>query len=183
MSNNFIKAIDFTLPWETGRTKNGQLRPDGGYTNDPQDPGGETKWGISKRAHPDLDIKNLTLDRAFVTYKNDYYDVYRTFRNEPVDLDLVPVDYAVCVFDSGVNCGVVRTHGWHRVARKEKDPTKALMGLRLERYNHLVTVNPTLKKYYNGWINRMNDLRKYVAILQQDGISAVTQANALVRQG
>lgn len=168
--NNFIKAIDFTLPWEAGRTKNGQLRPDGGYTNDPNDPGGETKWGISKQAHPDLDIKNLSLDRAFVTYKQDYYDVYKTFKNGPIDLDTVPVDYAVCMFDGGVNCGVGRSHSWHLRAIKEKDPTAELLSLRLDRYNELVTKNPTLKQYYNGWINRLNDLKKYVAILK-DGNS------------
>ena len=30
----------------------------------PADPGGETKYGISHRAHPDVDIKSLTLDQA-----------------------------------------------------------------------------------------------------------------------
>ena len=42
---HFERAIDKTLAWE------------GGYVNDPKDPGGETKYGISKRAHPDVDIK------------------------------------------------------------------------------------------------------------------------------
>ena len=37
---------------------------EGEYSNDPNDPGGETKWGISKRAYPNLDIKNLTRDGA-----------------------------------------------------------------------------------------------------------------------
>ena len=29
---------------------------EGGYVNDPKDPGGETKFGLSHRANPDLDI-------------------------------------------------------------------------------------------------------------------------------
>ena len=44
--------------------KEGGLRPDMGYVNDPKDRGSETKAGISKRAYPNEDIKNLTLDRA-----------------------------------------------------------------------------------------------------------------------
>ena len=30
------------------------LQHEGGYVHNPADPGGETKFGISKRAHPDL---------------------------------------------------------------------------------------------------------------------------------
>lgn len=46
---------------------------EGGYVNDPRDPGGETKYGISKRSYPKLDIKNLTLDQAKVIYKADFW--------------------------------------------------------------------------------------------------------------
>ena len=34
---------------------------EGGYVNHPKDPGGETKFGISKRSYPTLDIAALTL--------------------------------------------------------------------------------------------------------------------------
>ena len=47
------------------------FKHEGGYVNDRNDPGGETNMGISKRAYPDLDIKNLTQDDAaeiFTTY-------------------------------------------------------------------------------------------------------------------
>ena len=41
---------------------------EGGYVNDPDDPGGETKYGISKRSYPALDIKNLTVEQATAIY-------------------------------------------------------------------------------------------------------------------
>lgn len=41
---------------------------EGGYTNNPNDSGGETKYGISKKWHPTVDIKNLTLDQAKAIY-------------------------------------------------------------------------------------------------------------------
>ena len=47
---------------------------EGGYTLDPKDPGGETNWGISKRAYPSIDIKNLTREGAKEIYKRDYWD-------------------------------------------------------------------------------------------------------------
>ena len=50
------------------------LGEEDGYVNNPSDPGGETKWGISKRAFPDVDIANLTRDDAKALYKTHYWD-------------------------------------------------------------------------------------------------------------
>lgn len=47
---------------------------EGGYGNNPLDRGGPTKYGISSRSYPHLDIKNLTIDQAKSIFKNDYYD-------------------------------------------------------------------------------------------------------------
>jgi lysozyme family protein len=49
------------------------LKHEGGYTNHPNDSGGETKFGISKRKYPHLDIKSLSLDQAKKIYYYDYY--------------------------------------------------------------------------------------------------------------
>lgn len=49
------------------------VRHEGGYVNNPHDPGGETKYGISRRTYPGEDITNLTLDRAREIYKRDYW--------------------------------------------------------------------------------------------------------------
>lgn len=45
---------------------------EGGYVSDPDDPGGATKYGISRLAAPDLDIEHLTLEEA----KNWYWENY-----------------------------------------------------------------------------------------------------------
>ena len=47
---------------------------EGGYVNNPSDPGGETNWGISKRSYPDEDIKEMTKERAKVIFKRDFWD-------------------------------------------------------------------------------------------------------------
>ena len=41
-------------------------------TRDPDDPGGTTKYGISQRAHKDVDIENLTYDQAVNIYNEHY---------------------------------------------------------------------------------------------------------------
>ena len=40
------------------------IRLEGGYVNDIFDVGGETKFGISKRSYPNLDIPSITEDDA-----------------------------------------------------------------------------------------------------------------------
>lgn len=71
---------------------------EGGYSNDPQDPGGETKYGISKRSYPNLDIANLSLDDAKAIYKRDYWDA------AGCDVLCSPLNFEV--FDMVVNSGL-----------------------------------------------------------------------------
>jgi lysozyme family protein len=74
------------------------LKAEGGYSNDPNDPGGETQWGISKRTYPNLDIKNLTIDGAREIYKRDYWD--------KVKGDEITWPLNLYLFDAAVNQGV-----------------------------------------------------------------------------
>jgi lysozyme family protein len=73
------------------------LKHEGGWVKDENDPGGETNFGISKRAYPDLNIKELTRDDAKRIYKRDYWDAIRA--------DEMPEPVAVGVFDMAVNAG------------------------------------------------------------------------------
>ena len=75
------------------------LEHEGGYVNHPSDPGGETIYGISKRAYPDLDIKNLTIAQAKEIYRNDYWDKIKG-DDLPSGVACVTIDYAV---NSGVS--------------------------------------------------------------------------------
>lgn len=68
-----------------------------GYVNDPQDPGGETKFGVSKRAYPGEDIKNLTMERAKFLFQRDYW--------EKCHCDALSWPWAISVFDCAVNEG------------------------------------------------------------------------------
>lgn len=83
---NFDQAFDKLISHE------------GGYVNNPKDPGGETKFGISKQAYPDINIAELTLDDAKKIYLRDYWDLARCS-------DL-PQQVAFQVFDTAVNSGI-----------------------------------------------------------------------------
>lgn len=138
--NNFKKSLTFILKWE------------GGYSNDTNDPGGETKWGISKRAYPELDIKNLTPERASELYYNDYW-----LRAHCEDL---PFPLSAVVFDTAVNLGVGRASGF----LKETNITSEYLEKRKQHYIQLINKNDRMMKYLKGWLNRLNDLKKFVAV-------------------
>ena len=68
-----------------------------GYVNNPDDPGGETKYGVCKRQYPDEDIPNMTLERAKFLFKRDYWDVCKC--------DELPSPLDLFVFDAAINQG------------------------------------------------------------------------------
>lgn len=91
MDERFLKAVEKVLVHE------------GGYVSDPHDPGGETKYGISKRTYPKLDIKHLTRDVAISIYFRDWWQRY--------GYEMIADDaLAAKVFDFAVNMGPSRAH-------------------------------------------------------------------------
>jgi lysozyme family protein len=136
---SFEKIIDFTLKWEGGNK----------ITRDPHDPGGVTKYGISHKAHPSVDIENLTLDEAKVIYKMEYWD--KIAKGEDDNLDMV-------CFDTSVNLGVGRVRKWLREGITYKD----ILEDRRDWYNYLTIINPKMGKYLKGWMNRCDALEKFI---------------------
>ena len=143
------------------------LKHEGGYVNDPKDPGGETKYGVSKRAYPDVDIKGLTREEAKELYKRDYWDRAK--------VDTVPKDLKHIYFDMTVNMGRGRAVKILQEASNGKNKTKidvdgglgpatrrALEGVELQRvrayrvkyYANLVERKSDLEKFYFGWFRR-----------------------------
>lgn len=86
MSPAFTKAVALILKHE------------GGYVDDPRDPGGETHYGISKRAYPNENIRAMTPQRAALLYHRDYW--------QAIQGDALPYPLALITFDMAVNAGV-----------------------------------------------------------------------------
>ena len=86
MNKNFDFAVNMTL------------RREGVLCNDPKDNGGLTKYGISQKAYPNLDICALTQNDAIAIYERDYWDAAKC--------DDLPFPLDVLTFDAAVNHGV-----------------------------------------------------------------------------
>lgn len=153
MSKGFDRAMEFVMRWE------------GGLVDNPDDAGGVTNFGISKRSFPNLDIENLTKEQAIEIYRKEYWDRCKC--------DSLPEQVALVVFDEAVNqgcraaacdlqeaCGVVvdglvgpltilaaNTEGRYKLVR-------AVIAERMERYRKTVLTRPENEVFIEGWQNR-----------------------------
>lgn len=143
---------------------------EGGYVNDPKDPGGETKYGISRRSYPGEDIKGMTLARAKEIYLRDFWG--------PAGCDALPDLLKFEMFDLAVNtsapgkpvtairllqqavgAGVDGELGPHTLLSVQAmDPAKALRRLQGLRLRHYAALPKTARdNYLAGWVNRVAD--------------------------
>lgn len=145
---NFNKAVEFVLKHE------------GFYSNDLNDPGGETKYGISKRAYPNLNIKELSRDDAIAIYKRDYWD--------KLPLNLHQTIHCV-LFDCAVNTGISRAirllqsavkvnpdGQWGRLSQSALNKmavNDVLLKFTTERIMFYSALS-TFSRFGKGWVNR-----------------------------
>jgi len=142
------------------------LRFEGGYINDPDDPGGATKYGISHKSYPGVNIENLTVEQAATLYRRDYW--------EPLRIDLIKAQMvANNIFDFAVNAGAAASIAAARRvvglsafgpmslvdvkkinAMAQDKFNAAFYAQRAAHYNNLAIKNPRLKKFLNGWLSR-----------------------------
>lgn len=157
--NNFPYAIDLVLKHE------------GGYVNDPRDPGGETKFGISKRAYPNLDIKNLTRERAKEIYFSDYWQKNNLDLIEDQEVAAAALDTVVnhgkgptliqkAAQDIGVPLSVDGRIGPATVKAINSLPAKqylaSLYNVRKDYYYNLVANDPAKAAFLKGWLARID---------------------------
>jgi len=147
---------------------------EGGYSNDPDDPGGETKYGISKRSYPNEDIKNLTVERAVEIYTRDYWNpnnigsiqdqttaniVFRFIVNAGHETAVkmlqtclntfVPIIPSVTV-DGVLGKSTLQAINNIRTIRLQD----TLRVAECRYYLSIVNRNPKEEKYFKGWIKR-----------------------------
>jgi lysozyme family protein len=142
------------------------LEHEGGYVNDPKDPGGETNFGIARRSHPDVDIANLTKEGAKEIYKEHYWVKNKV---ESLSEELRHIYFDMCVNQGrGRAVKILQQTANAKGAGLKVDggmgpmTIRAMDGVELDRvrayrvkyYADLVTRKPDLERFYFGWFRR-----------------------------
>ncbi len=140
------------------------LANEGGLVDDPSDAGGLTKYGISQRSYPNLDIRNLTVEQASAIYLRDFW----------IFGGIVDQSVATKIFDSYVNMRHAAIRIVQQVVSVPQDgvygsmteksinnmnPTNFLVAFRIGlvgHYSAIVAANPSQQKFLRGWLNRAN---------------------------
>ena len=162
MKETFEHALQNILKWE------------GGYVDNPDDPGGETKYGISKSAYPDLEISSLTEEQAAEIYRRDYWDVCGC-DDLPAGIDLIVFDcavnqgpdFAVRTLQRAVGSAVDGLVGPKTLlAAKSADFHSALCEYVAQRGKHYGNLS-TFEQFGLGWMRRLADMQERAVLLRE----------------
>jgi lysozyme family protein len=157
----FEEALAFVMEKEGGNRKKG------GFTDDKDDAGGKTKYGISEKAHPEVDIKKLTRKQAEDIYLEKYWLGNNCHK--------MPHAVGFFLFDTSVNLGngqageILQRVVDADVDGKIGDKTiaaaqmievetvlKEFYEMRVKFYEDIAEKRNN-HKYLNGWLNRASD--------------------------
>jgi lysozyme family protein len=157
---------------ETGLISTPQQRKAVGYVNDPDDAGGETKFGIAKNANPETDITNLTWSQAKAIYYTKYWLLGAC--------DKLSGRVGVLHLDGCINHGVGRASKFLQKALLVTEDGKigaitinkanladqivlcnAICDNREQFYQDIVANKPTQKKFLAGWLRRIKEMRDF----------------------
>ena len=147
------------------------LEHEGGYVNDPDDAGGETKYGIAKRWYPDVDIKNLTVEQAKHIYHTDYW---RRGKCDEVPSQLRHIYFDMCVNFGRKGAVKVLQQAANSKLRDKIDvdggigpaTLKAIQNLsvdrvrsyRVLRFANIVNKKPEQERFWFGWYKRATEV-------------------------
>lgn len=146
------------------------LSHEGGYVNNPADPGGETKFGISKRSYPKVNIRRLTREQAVAIYRRDFWE-----RSRADDLDPA---LGFQLLDAAVNSGIDQATRWLQRAvgvaddgiigpvtlgaLRVSDPADVIARFNAERLEFMTRLSGW-QSFGRGWARRIAQNLRYSA--------------------
>jgi lysozyme family protein len=179
MNDNFASSLGFVLRHECAYAPGHEGDLNYVVCEDvPGDTGGLTKFGIDAASHPGIDIRGLTFELASAIYHDGEWTECRC--------DALPSGVDTVVFDCAVNNGAavsaillqraVIACGYGIVVDGKIGPQTVraatlangpdlkgrLLQLRRQRYTDIVLHNPADAKFLQGWLNRVDDLERFL---------------------
>ncbi len=156
-----------------------------GYTETsiPEDTGGVTKYGISQKWNPDVDVHSLTYEEAVKIYeqKIKHFNIHKL----PYDIGLFLAQWGwLCGYGTAIkyvqvalklSCdGILGTHTYNEIISCYKMDSKPILKLFINLYEAnitaVVTKNPIQKKFYKGWINRAVKTLNFLGVSDDFGM-------------
>jgi peptidoglycan hydrolase-like protein with peptidoglycan-binding domain len=166
----FSKSLEFTLPAE------------GGFVDNPLDPGGRTNKGIIQSVYDSYRRrKGLPLNDVLNISDAEVDEIYANMYWRPAQCDLMVLPLAVVHFDTAVNFGVAgaimflqealgvaadgifgpRTMALFQTNNNIATANKIITG-RIAYRHQRVAETPSQEIFLNGWLNRDNNLRAFI---------------------
>lgn len=138
-AKNFATALAFTLSFE------------GGWADNPYDPGGATMRGVTlrtfRRYHPGAsawNLRNAPINAFETIYRKEYW--------EKIGADALPPGVDLMAFDIGVNMGVGRIAPWLRQTAN-LGPVERIHALGVRRVGFWRSLR-IFRKFGTGWLRR-----------------------------
>lgn len=146
---SFDQALNFVLARE------------GGFVDDPADPGGRTNHGITQHVYDawqdahqaaHADVASIPMETVKAIYRDQYWTASGA--------DTLPDGPALALFDTAVNLGVLRARTLWTTADGN---VEQLLWARLGFYDDLTRTRPEMSKFLHGWVRRLILLREAIA--------------------
>jgi hypothetical protein len=157
LTPGFPRALALTLEFE------------GGLGDDPKDPGGRTAYGITHDtfnaycdAHrqPRRDVFTITQAEVADIYHEEYWNAG--------SCDKIPWPLSLVHFDSRVNPGAAHARRFLMASHLDSGDAvleaNRYLDIRATYYRQIVAQHPVKAKWLNGWMNRIDRLRKEIAV-------------------
>lgn len=138
------------------------LRFEGGYANNPADPGGPTMRGVTQRVYDRYRVeRGLTPQPVRQIDMAEVADLYLHRYWEPVGAPHLAWPLSLLVFDCAVNCGVHRAQS---MLQQTTDPG-VYLAMREAFYRSIVRRRPASAQFLKGWLRRIAVLRRFVQVV------------------
>ncbi len=161
-------------------------KSEGGYVNHKNDRGGETNYGVTKATFLEAKRQRI-LSKDIVNVANitkkDAEKVFKQMYWNKMHGDDLPRDLSIAVFDMAINSGpktaiktlqkvlgvsqngTIGSETLLAINNYKGDLLDDYLKAREAKYLAIVKKKPTQKVFIKGWLNRLKDLRKYIAKL------------------